>query len=163
MAPHRGERRLHHNVPLSARRARRFLRARRAGTAAPRTVPARIRRQDLARESRIAAPDEPFLRDPQGCGMEAEAQTGLPTQSPRGSKRRSTPETAHITGLLRFARNDELTGRQTTSIEPASEMIIEAGADDVCAGIAGRRHTYRRGGVESAASALLQNLPHALD
>ena len=40
MALHRRERRLHHHVSVSAGRARRFLRARGAGVAAPRTVPA---------------------------------------------------------------------------------------------------------------------------
>src|SRR6185437_12155809 len=69
MALHRRERRLHHHVSVSARWARRFLWARGAGVAAPRTVPARVRRQDLARKSRIAAPDEPLFRDPQGRGV----------------------------------------------------------------------------------------------
>ena len=48
-------RRLHHHVPLPAGRARRFRRPGGAGTAAARPVPARIRRQDAARESRPAA------------------------------------------------------------------------------------------------------------
>ena len=56
-----GSRRLQRDVPLPARRARRFRRPRGAGIAAARPVPARIRRQDAARESRPAAAGEPVL------------------------------------------------------------------------------------------------------
>jgi len=62
MARDAGERRLHRDVPLSARRARRFLPEGGARTAAARVVPPRIRREDLARTSRPAAAGEPLLR-----------------------------------------------------------------------------------------------------
>ena len=48
MAGHRGLGRLQRHVPVPARRPRRFRRSRGPGTAAPRPVPPRIRRQDAA-------------------------------------------------------------------------------------------------------------------
>ena len=51
------------HVPLSAGRARRLRRARRARIAAPRPVPPRLRRHDLARPSRPAAAEEPVFRE----------------------------------------------------------------------------------------------------
>ena len=67
MAPHRGQRRLHHHVPVSARRPRRIL----PNSVVPElqrrgSIPARIRRQDVARKSRLAAADKPLFRNAQG-------------------------------------------------------------------------------------------------
>ena len=62
MADDQRLRRLHHPVPLSARRALRVLRPARAGVAAPRPVPQGIRGQDAAREPRPAAAGQPLLR-----------------------------------------------------------------------------------------------------
>src|SRR5262249_23778877 len=61
MAHHRRLRRFHRDVFLPARRARRFRRARGAGIAAARSVPAGIRRQDATRKSRPAAAGEPIF------------------------------------------------------------------------------------------------------
>ena len=61
MARDRRRRRLHRHVPVPARRARRFLHPGRAGTAAARNLPPRIRGQDVARESGTAAAEEQVL------------------------------------------------------------------------------------------------------
>src|SRR5215831_7063732 len=84
MARDRRFRRLHHHVSLPARRARRFHRARSAGAAAPRPVPARVRRQDVAREPRPAAPAEPVFL------------TGVPSELPSPAiKPTTTAEDVH--------------------------------------------------------------------
>src|ERR1051325_2616662 len=54
-------RRVQHHVPVGAGRARRFCRPGRAGIAAPRAVPPRIRGPDPAREPRAAAAGKPVL------------------------------------------------------------------------------------------------------
>src|SRR5215510_14843041 len=61
MAHHRRLRRFHNHVFLPARRARRFRRARGAGIAAARSVPAGIRGHDAARKSRSAAAGKPIF------------------------------------------------------------------------------------------------------
>ena len=58
MARGRRRRRLHRHVPVSARRARRFLLPGRAGIAAARHLPPRIRGQDVAREFGAATAGE---------------------------------------------------------------------------------------------------------
>ena len=63
MALQRRLRRVQHHVPVRAGRPRRFRRPSGARAAAPRPLPPRIRRQDLAREPRPAAPREPLLRE----------------------------------------------------------------------------------------------------
>src|SRR5262245_4678455 len=71
MARHRGKRRIHRDVSIPAGRARRLLPEGRARTAAAGTVPARVRRQDVAREPRSAATGEPVLLEAidEGGGM----------------------------------------------------------------------------------------------
>ena len=55
-------RRLQHHVPVGPGRPRRFRRPGRPRTAAPQSLPPRIRGQDPAREFRIAPPREPVFR-----------------------------------------------------------------------------------------------------
>ncbi len=73
----RGLRRVQHHVPVGAGRARRVRRSRRAGNAAPRPVPPRIRGQDAARKPRLAAPGEPVF---------SAAVTGRLKPSARGNR-----------------------------------------------------------------------------
>ena len=62
MARQRGQRRLQCHVPLSSRRARRLRRPGGAGVAAARHLPARVRRQDAAREPWPAAAENRYFR-----------------------------------------------------------------------------------------------------
>src|SRR5437667_12210534 len=63
MALERRLRRLQHHVPVGPGRPRRLRRPRRPRTPAPPPLPPRIRGPDPARESRIAPPREPLLRE----------------------------------------------------------------------------------------------------
>ena len=70
-------------------RARRFRRPGRAGTAAPRPVPPRIRGPDAAREPRPAAARKPLFR---GAGLSGAARRGrLPIRAERRAGRRRGP------------------------------------------------------------------------
>ena len=89
MAPQRRLRRVQHHVPVCARRARRFRRSGRAGIAAPRPVPPRIRGPDAARESGPAAARKPLFRD---AGLSGAARRGrLPIRAERRAGRRRGP------------------------------------------------------------------------
>src|SRR5688572_466383 len=76
MADDQRLRRLHDTVPLSSRRAGRFLRAARSGVAAAWHFPPRVRRHDTARAPRAAAAGEPVLRDKGRRGISMSAISG---------------------------------------------------------------------------------------
>ena len=134
MARNRRLRRLYRDVSLSAGRARRFCRSRRAGIAAPRPVPPRLRRHDAARASRPAAAEEPIFRELKisyfGSLVSARAQSCSPRVRQAGATPRPCSTTCPFPADVAIAGRDECTlqrNADTAQPSPCAASSLSGG------------------------------------